>query len=417
MADNRDEDLTDASTGSVAALLIVPRRYIEVLRLPGVGKPAAGAAIASLPIGMLGLAVLLLVSQSESGYAAAGAVVGLLGLGTGLGMVLQGRLIDRWGQPRVLIPATALQLIALIGLVVAANGAAGFWLLGLLAFLTGVGEPQVGASLRALWPVLAPPEKKHTAVALSSALFEGPVVLGPLLLMGLLAVSSPSVAVLAAGTCFSAGTWLLVASAASRAWCAPARERRSLLGPLVSPGVRTIVAVAVAQGLITALVQVPAAAAAAQYGEPGRAGLLYSALSAGSLVGTLAYGARRWSGRAAHRLAVLLMLVAAAAVFAAQASSLVVLTAALFAVGLGIGPVAVGCFALLEMLAPSGMVVEAFTTATAAGLTAFAVGTALAGGLVDRAEAGVGFLTAMACALIAVVIVIARQRTLRPSQE
>lgn len=57
------------------------RAYLSVLRLSTVRRPAAGAALASLPIGMLGLAVLLLVQRSSPGFAAAGLVVGLLGLG------------------------------------------------------------------------------------------------------------------------------------------------------------------------------------------------------------------------------------------------------------------------------------------------------------------------------------------------
>lgn len=54
------------------------RRYVRVLRRSGVARPALGTAVASLPIGMLGLAVLLLVRQSGGGFAHAGAVVAAL---------------------------------------------------------------------------------------------------------------------------------------------------------------------------------------------------------------------------------------------------------------------------------------------------------------------------------------------------
>ena len=168
------------------------RTYLELLRRPGAARPAAGTALASLPIGMLGLSVLLLVQRSTGRFAAAGAVVGLLALGTGVGILAQGRLIDRFGPPRVLLPAVALQLPALLALVLAARASAGMWTLGSMALVAGACEPQVGGSLRGLWSVLAPAEQRQAAIALSSTLFEVAVVTGPLLLVAVLAVTGPA---------------------------------------------------------------------------------------------------------------------------------------------------------------------------------------------------------------------------------
>lgn len=64
----------------------------SVLRQPGVGCPVIGAMVASLPVGMLSLAVLLLVQRSQGGFASAGLAVGMLGAGTALGMIVQGRI-------------------------------------------------------------------------------------------------------------------------------------------------------------------------------------------------------------------------------------------------------------------------------------------------------------------------------------
>ncbi len=237
------------------------RRYLVVLRRPGVARPAAGAAVGSLPIGMLGLAVLLLVQQrSPSGFADAGLVVGLLGVGTGVGMTVQGRLIDRFGPARVLLAAAAVQATALVALVQAtrADGPTGLVAVG--ALVAGAGEPQIGGSLRGLWADLVPEELRGTAVALSSVLFEAPVLLGPLLLVGLLAMVGPAAAVLVAGACFAVGAWILARSAAARAWTPSVGQARGRLGALHSRGVQTVAIIAAAQGMITGLVQVSAAA-------------------------------------------------------------------------------------------------------------------------------------------------------------
>lgn len=388
------------------------RRYVAVLRAPGVGGPAAGAGLASLPIGMLGLGVLLLMRQFGSGFAEAGLVVGLLGAGTGVGMAVQGRLIDRFGQPRVLLPVASLQLAAIVVLVVAIRGQAPTWANGGLALAAGLCEPQVGSSLRGLWPALVPAELGDTAHAVSSVLFAGPVLLGPLVLAGLLATGSATVAVLAAGGCFAGGAGLLARSRAARSWRPPPAPDRGPLGALSSPGVRIVTAVSAAQGLITGLLQVPAAAAATLQGAPGRAPLLYAALSAGGLLGTVGYGARRWAGSPARRLALLLGLVAVAGVgCAAAAAKLSLLPLGLFAVGLAIGPAGLCCYAVLQALTGREPGVEAFTAVTAAGVGAFAAGTAAAGLVVARAGPATAFLAAAAVAALAALLLAVRRRT------
>jgi len=390
------------------------RRYVVVLRRPGVARPAAGAAVGSLPIGMLGLAVLLLVQQrSPSGFADAGLAVGLLGVGAGVGMTVQGRLIDRFGPARVLVVAAAVQSMALVTLVQVTRVGGPTDLVAVAALLAGAGEPQIGGSLRGLWPNLVPEELRGTAVALSSVLFEAPVLLGPLLLVGLLAVVGPAAAVLVAGACFAVGAWILARSAAARAWKPSPRQARGRLGALHSRGVRTVMGVAAAQGVITGLVQVPAAAATVRIGLAARAPLLYAALSAGSLLGALGYGALRRTVPAGRALIVLLVAVSVASSGCAAVPSLGWLAVGLFTGGLLLGPVAVCYLGLVDVLAPTGARVEAFTTVSAAGLAGFAGGTAAAGVIVDRAGPGGGFLTAAVIAAITAGALYVRRSTIR----
>lgn len=395
----------------IRAVITAGRSYVAVLRLPRVGWPAFGAVVAGLPIGVLGLAVLLMVQCSEANFAAAGLVVGFLGLGTGAGMAVQGRLIDRWGQPPVLLGAAAVQLSAAVGLVIATYADADLWCLGLLAALTGAGEPQVVASLRALWPDLVPDELRQVATATSTLLFEAPVLVGPLLLAVLLAVLPPAAVVIAAAACFATGAAVMSASSASRSWRNTVR-RTSLLGSLASPGIRTVVAVTAGQGLLTGFLQVSAAAAAAHAGASDRAGLLYAALSGGSLLGAAVFGARRSPTSPAHTLTLLLLVVSGATAAAAFAPTLPLLAVGLFAVGGCLGPAAVLCFGLTDRLAPPGTVVEAFTVVTAASLGAFAVGTASAGLMADHAGATAGFLAGTGASIGLVGLIALRGKTL-----
>lgn len=390
----------------------VIRTYLDVVRRPGAGRPVAGALIASLPIGMLGLAVLLLVQQARSSYAEAGLVLGLLGAGTAVGMLVQGRLIDRWGQARVLLPAAAVQSFALVGLVVLVDVDDRLWPLGLLAAVAGAAEPQVGASLRALWAALVPTNSRHTATALSSILFELPVLLGPLVLAALLLVTTPTVAVLASGACFTVGSWVLSRSEVSRSWRAGPRRRGTMLGALASPAVRTACAIAGAHGLLVGLLQVPAAAFAVEQGAAGQAGLLYSAMSAGSLAGIAVYGVRRMGLRPDRWLVTLLLALTIAVSAGAAAPSLPIMGVTMFFAGVCLGPIAVTCFGLVDRFAIPGTVVDAFATITALSVASFAGGTACAGLLIDYASTSAAFLAGAGITAASAALVVMRRRTL-----
>jgi predicted MFS family arabinose efflux permease len=371
--------------------------YAAILRTSGVGVPVVGTTLASLPIGMLSLAVLLLTAGHGGGFAIAGGVVALLGIGTGTGIALQGRMMDRFGLSRVLLIAVTVQLLALLGLVAAIKHDTAVWLIGTAAFAAGLGEPQVGGCLRALWPTLLPPEYRAAATALSSIVFELPVVAGPLVLAAALLVLPPEAAVLLAGALFLVGACLVAASRAARAWT-PVRSRNpGLLGPLVSARLRRVLIVAAAQGAATGLLQVSCAAFVANRGDANAAvGVLYACLSGGSLLGTIAYGTRRWSGSSRGHIGVLTALLALVLAAAAFAPGPVVLGTCVLLAGLLIGPVVVGCFTEAERSAPTGMAVTAFTSLTAVGLAGSAGGTALAGQLVDSGGTLAALLTAAA---------------------
>lgn len=390
-------------------------RYADVVRVPGAALPVVGTVLATFPIGMLGLSVLLMVQQSSAGFSGAGLVVGALGLGTGLGMAFQGRLIDLFGQPRVLIPMATIQLVLLVLLVVAVGSDWPVWVICLVAFGAGVGEPQVGASLRSLWVILVGPEQRHVATALSSILFEAPIIVAPLLLAAVLVVANPSFGVLLAGGCFTAGAYLLSASKASRSWKPVLQARGRLLGALVSKGVRTVVLVGFGQGILTAMAQVPSAAFAAGSGAPEHAPVLYGALSVGSLIGTFAYGLRRWAGRAWVRLVLLLSSAASALALCAVMPSLPLLALSVFLVGVSVGPVAVCYFGLLEDLAPRGTLTEAFTAVTSVALGSFAASAAVAGIVIDRFGVPWAFGMGFVAMALTALVVVARRRTLEPA--
>jgi MFS family permease len=77
--------------------------------------------------------------------------------GAGVAAPVTGRLVDRIGQTRVLVPVGVCQGLSMAGLAVAGAGGGPAWLLLALSAPIGLATPPVGPSLRALWTDALPP--------------------------------------------------------------------------------------------------------------------------------------------------------------------------------------------------------------------------------------------------------------------
>ena len=71
------------------------RRYLEILRTPYVARLFGASLLARLPMGINGLAIVLLLRAETGSFGVAGATAGALALGSGLGAPAAGRLIER----------------------------------------------------------------------------------------------------------------------------------------------------------------------------------------------------------------------------------------------------------------------------------------------------------------------------------
>ena len=116
-----------------------------------------------MPIGMFGLAILLLARDSTGSFAAAGLVVGAFGFVNAFGAVAQGRLMDRLGQGPVLRAAALVHSLGLVALVVAAEAGATTAVLAAAAAVGGSSLPQLPAAMRSLWAMLVADQEARQA--------------------------------------------------------------------------------------------------------------------------------------------------------------------------------------------------------------------------------------------------------------
>jgi MFS family permease len=390
-------------------------RYRALLALPGARRPVIASAVGSMPIGMFGLAILLLAQDATGSFAIAGRVVGAFGLGNALGAVAQGRLMDRLGQTRVLRGAAVAHALACTSLLLAAARDAPPGVLYACAAAGGLFLPQLPAAMRSLWSVLARNQaQRETAYAMVSIVFEVAVLTAPALTAAIVALASPTVAVAVGAALCAGGALAFSATDPSLRWRGEPHDV-GWLGPLAAPGMQTVVLVLGAFGTAIGIVQVLLPAFADARGSAETGGLYLALLSAGSLVGGLVYGARSWPGAPTRRLPLLMLGLAAGFAALAAAGSPALLGVLLVGCGLLLAPTTVVTSTLLDTAAPPGTVTEAFAVMVMGIVAGTAVGNAAGGAIVEGASYEAGALCAAAVALLGAAAAVARRRTLAPA--
>jgi predicted MFS family arabinose efflux permease len=392
-----------------------PPTIRSVLGTPAAGRLFATSILARVPLAAIGVVVILRTRELTGSYAAGGAAAAVGALATGLSQPLLGRLVDRLGQARVLLPGA---VVAAAALTAFALLPAGVPLGAILAttLLAGVATPPLGAATRTLLPAVMPDaERLRAAYALESSALEITYVVGPLVLAGALATWSTAAAAFASAALLLGGTIAFLATPASRAWrpvaAPPAGHGR--LGALRSPGVRTLLVLLALMGLTFGAIEVAVPAAAEHAGHRSAAGPLLSLWGLGSMLGgLLAMRLYRPVAPVARLTATTCALAAGHLLLVPAAGEPLVLGGLLLLAGLSIAPSFAAAFGLTDGLAPAGAVTEAFAwlgTGVAAGLAA---GAALGGWAVEARGAEAALAVAGLAGVAAVAVIATRRGTL-----
>jgi MFS family permease len=390
-------------------------RYARVLRTPHVLPLMAAALVARLPIGIDSLAIVLFLRDRTGSYATAGIVSAAFALGGGAGAPLSGRLIDRYGQGRVLVPLALVHTAGLAGLVGLALADAPTALLFPAALVAGMSIPPISATLRPLWgPMLAgDPQLLPTAYALDSVMIEFVFVFGPLLTAAATVLLSPVAALVLAAALLVGGTVAFASSPPSRAWQPdPSAGGHGWLGALRSPGLRTLVAATVPLGFCFGAMEVTLPAFSEEMASRAWAGVLLSVWSFGSAAGGIAYGARAGTLPLARTFVVLAAVLPLTFLPLALAPSVWVMPVLCVLAGVAIAPLLASGNQLVVDVAPAGALTEAYTWPITALVIGLSVGNAVAGLLVEVADWRVSFLVGAAIAMLGSLLAFTRRATL-----
>ncbi len=393
------------------------RQYLQILRTPYVGRLFAASLLARLPLGINGLAIVLMVKAETGSFGAAGAAAGALALGIGLCAPLTARLIDALGA-RTLLLLALICAGALLALVALTRAGAPTAVLVATAFAAGAAFPPTSSVLRAQYPRLFGDRSAllQGAFALDSVLTESIFTVAPLLTAALVVVFEPAAAIVLSAAAIVAGTFALVAALPAGAADAPDEGAQRGLGALAVPGIRTLVASMLPVGFAFGALEVALPAFADHEGEPELAGVLISLWALGSVAGGLTYGARPRRGSLASvhlRVALLLPLsfLPMALATSPAAMALLVLPA-----GVLIAPLIATRNELAGVVAPEGVRTEAYTWPLTALVAGIALGAAASGALADATSWQTAVLVATVAAALGAAVSTGRRATLVPAQ-
>ncbi|MFD3444558.1 MFS transporter [Microbacteriaceae bacterium 4G12] len=406
------------------------RSYGRLLAHGPASRPFICAALARLTLAMIPLGILILVEQERHSYVIAGVVSGAYAVGAAVGTPVWGRLMDRVGQVPVLLPTSLASALLLVALALATPTSAPDYVLIALAVGVGLAYPAISPALRSSFRIVLPdPESRRVAFALDATSVELAFVCGPLLLSVLLLPGIPVLPLfVTAGLLAAGGVGYCITGVARRATPARQREASGHTGAttgarvgLVSTGVLAVLAVMLMVSIGFGQLDTSMAATAdLALGGTAQVGILFAAIAGGSTVGGLAYGARSWRFAEGNAVPILLaffggFLALLAWLLHSGDVSLFALLPVLFLTGLTIAPTLIMQQALLDRAAPPHRLNEAQALLSAANTTGAAIGTAIAGVVIDGAGLSWSFGGAALGTLLAAVIALVHVGRRQPS--
>jgi MFS family permease len=380
--------------------------YAAVLRTPGAWKFYLAAAPARIGIAMTGLGIVWLVHGSTGSYAAAGSVTGGFAVAEAVAGPQVARLIDRFGQTRMLpvtLLAHATTMALLIGLTVSH---ASLWSLVVAGVLAGGSLPQLSAQTGARWShALRDTPLLSTAFALEAFSVGVAFMVGPGLVGIVSSSTSPAIgSVLATSLLLSGGFLLAVQRGTAPPPSAPGHHQspKRLLHKRFVGLVGTNVGI----GLFFGSMQVSVTAFAVARGTPGIAGPLYSITSLVSLFAGLLYGARRWRIAPETQFVIAFVWLTLSCLPLIAVHSPLAAAFALTLPGLAIAPFQTLSAVLTESAVESAVLTQAFTWVNSGGAAGMALGSAFAGWVVDGHSPQHGFTVALGAALMATAMAV-----------
>jgi len=353
--------------------------YLELIKTRGVARLMGSQLLARFPAGMLSLAFLIHIERIYHSYGAAGLVLAATSVGQAVAGPLTSRWMGVWGMRRVLI----LTLIVCAGAVSIIAFAPKlpvpvYMLVGLIA---GLSNPPIQPAVRTIYPKLVNSNQLTPLYSLDASAQEIIWIAGPVIATLVATQASPVLAIVVANVFMvGGGIWFITSPEVGQVRIP--LSRRKLGAVLTRPPV--LLATATGFLLIGGAASVEAGVVATfGEGQP-EAGIVLAIFALGSLVGGLVFGHRPIGPWA---LTVRIFSVFAGIALAAAFLDFWWLSLTLAIAGLGIAPALAVMFTIVSASVKFSETAEAYGWVGTGQLIGAALGSAMAGFMIDAYDA------------------------------
>jgi MFS family permease len=392
------------------------RGYAQILRIPGARAFIVAGFVGRLPFAMIPLAIVLYVSATTGSYATAGLLSATEAIAAAFGSPATSRIIDRLGQSRVLPWLAAGQAISLVAFVLAVSTGQSLPVLLILAGLAGACQPSVGSCVRARWVHVtdpADPTQLRRGFAFDSILEEVVFTVSPMLTAIIAVQVSLPLPLILAAVFGVTGSGALAALRRTAPGLRRHDHRTGRRRPAVLlPGMTLLAVCAMGLGGVFGTFEVTTVAFTQQQGFPEGGGFLLALWAVFSMLGGLWFGARTLTMSGQRVLLVQTCLLTGALVPAALSQNLVVIVLVTVLSGSIVAPTLISVFTLTERLVPASALTEGLAWAVSGITVGFALGSALAGQVVDQFSTSAGYALPTASAALACLTALAGGRYL-----
>jgi len=361
------------------------RRYDGVVRRPGAIAFFTTAAVARLGVAMTGLGLLFSVQHVTGSFAVAGAATGGFAVAEAVAGPQAARLIDRWGQTRV-VPVVAVVHVIALATAIVTVGRTPFALTLVAVVAAGAAMPQPGALSAARWSALIPePAALRVAFSLEATINDIVFLIGPILVTLISTLVAPWAGSAVAAILLAAGCGMLSLQRRT----APALVRsneaavRGSQGSVRSPAFFAVLGVNVGLGCFFGSVGLLVTAATTAEGLRPLTGLILSLSSAASIVAGLVYGSLRSAPRPQLVQLVAMGMVTLGVLVAVWSPSVLGLTIMQFVGGCAIAPLLASSSQIIRASVAAPARTQGFTWINSASAAGIAAGAALIGGAIE----------------------------------
>ncbi|CAN5123948.1 MFS transporter [soil metagenome] len=370
--------------------------YLNLLQTRGVARLMSAQLLARFPNGMLSLAYLLHIERISDSYGAAGLVLAATSVGQAVAGPLTSRWMGVWGMRKVLILTLAV-CAASVGTIALAP-ALPLPLYMVLGFIGGLSTPPIQPAVRTIYPTMVNSRQLTPLFSLDASAQEVIWVAGPVIAT-VVATQISTVAAILVALFFliGGGIWFVASPEVGRVRIP--RSRRNLGAVLKKPAV--LLATVTGFLLIGACSAIEAGVVASfGHGSP-EAGLVLAIFSVGSLIGGLSFGHLPIGPWALARRMLIIFVGMSLAAFSLNFCGL---AAMLLIAGVGIAPALAVMFGIVSASVRFSETAEAYGWVGTGQLIGAALGSALAGFLIDTYTAVGAFWAAASLAAIGFLV-------------